>query len=221
MTTLAQPDPAWEAAYRRFETPAAEVRKFTARLRRLGVLAWPRYAAIAELFCGRGNGLVALERLGFTRLTGVDLSPALLADYDGPAACVAADARALPFDDGSFDVVIIQGGLHHLERLPDDLDLVLAEVVRVLGPDGRFVAVEPWTTPFLTAAHTACRCAPLRAAWPKMDALAGMIERERTTYDAWLGRPELVRKSLAAPFGAVKSWTARGKLYFEGRKPRA
>ena len=221
MSTLAHGDTAWEAAYRRFETPAAEVRKFTRRLRRLGAAAWPRDAEIAELFCGRGNGLVALDRLGFGRLTGVDRSPALLADYDGPATRVAADARDLPFVDRSFDVVIVQGGLHHLERLPDDLDRVLAEAARVLRPGGRLVAVEPWATPFLALAHAACRCAPLRAAWPKIDALAGMIERERATYDAWLASPALVRESLATHFGRSRSWTARGKLYFEGRKRRA
>lgn len=218
MTTLAPPDPAWEAAYRRFETQAEEVRKFTGRLRRLGAGRWPRSLEIAELFCGRGNGLVALERLGFTRLTGVDWSAALLDEYEGPADRVIADARALPLADGTFDVVIVQGGLHHVERLPDDLDRVLAEAARVLRPDGRFVAVEPWRTPYLSAAHAACRCGPLRAAWPKIDALAGMIDRERATYEAWLVRPALVRASLAAHFTVAQTWTGRGKLFYEGRR---
>src|ERR1700693_3052243 len=80
------PDP-WEAAYLRFETPEQEIQKFITRLNRMGATEWPRDAEIGELFCGRGNGLVALERLGFTRLEGVDLSPRLVAQYRGPAKC--------------------------------------------------------------------------------------------------------------------------------------
>jgi len=36
-------------------------------------------------FCQGGNGLIALQRLGFTRLEGVDLSPRLLAQFKGSA----------------------------------------------------------------------------------------------------------------------------------------
>src|SRR3982074_2773992 len=60
------PDP-WEAAYLRFESPEEEIRKFIKRLTRLGAPQWPRDAEIVELFCGRGNGLIALQRLRRTR----------------------------------------------------------------------------------------------------------------------------------------------------------
>ena len=53
----------WEAAYLRFETPEQEIQKFLKRLRKLGAGEWPSGAKIVELFCGRGNGLHALERL--------------------------------------------------------------------------------------------------------------------------------------------------------------
>ena len=76
---------AWEQAYLRFQSPEQEVRKFVRRLRKLGATDWPRDAAVVELFCGRGNGLRALERLGFSNLTGVDLSPSLANRYEGPA----------------------------------------------------------------------------------------------------------------------------------------
>ncbi len=56
----------------------------------------------------RGNGLVALERLGFTHIEGVDLSPRLLEQYKGPAKCTVADCRKLPFPDLSKDVLIVQ-----------------------------------------------------------------------------------------------------------------
>src|SRR6267143_1244854 len=109
----------WEAAYLRFESPEEEIRKFIRRLTRLGAPQWRRDAEIVELFCGRGNGLIALQRLGFTRLEGVDLSPRLLAQFKGSAKCTVADCRRLPFADRSKVVLIVQGGLHHLPSLPD------------------------------------------------------------------------------------------------------
>ena len=60
----------WEAAYLRFETPEQEISKFVARLKGLGAASWPQDARILELFCGRGNGLLALQRMGFARVSG-------------------------------------------------------------------------------------------------------------------------------------------------------
>src|SRR5260370_1306941 len=124
----------WEAAYLRFETPEEEIRKFTERLRRLGVSKWPRETNVVELFCGRGNGLHALARLGFRNIEGVDLSPRLLAEYTGEAPCYPGDCRELPFADKSKDAAIVQGGLHHVPILPDDLERVFAELRRGRRP---------------------------------------------------------------------------------------
>lgn len=211
----------WEAAYQRFETPEAEIRKFVARLRELGADSWSRDAHVVEIFCGRGNGLHALTQLGFTRLEGVDYSPALLARYTGPAACTVADCRALPFPDASRDILVVQGGLHHLPELPSDLNRSLDEVVRVLRPGGRFMVVEPWLTPFLRMVHAITFFPPARAAWGKLDALATMIEHERTTYEQWLGQPEVVLESLQRRFQVERCSMSWGKLRFVGRKAGA
>lgn len=208
---------AWEAAYRRFESAEEEVRKFERRLGRLGAGAWPRDSRVLELFCGRAHGLVALERMGFRRLVGGDLSTALLSEYRGPGALFTADARALPLASGSRDVVVIQGGLHHLPRLPEDLDRVLSEVRRVLADDGRLVVVEPWRTPFLDLVHWFCRRPLARRAWPKLDALATMIELEIDTYERWLDRPRVVSRSLESTFRPLRRRTGWGKLQFVGR----
>src|SRR5256885_13807495 len=93
--TVPSTDP-WEAAYLRFETPEQEIRKFIRRLQKLGASQWPRDAHIVELFCGRGNGLHALHRLGFRHLEGVDPSPPLLAQYKGPAPFPVGARRHLP-----------------------------------------------------------------------------------------------------------------------------
>ena len=209
---------AWEAAYQRFETPEQEIRKFISRLNEMGQADWPRDARVVEIFCGRGNGLHALTRLGFTRLEGVDYSPALLHRYSGPAVCTVADCRALPFPDASRDILIVQGGMHHLLQLPEDLDRVLIEVVRVLVPGGRFMVIEPWLTPFLRFVHWAAFFPPARRSWDKLDALATMIEHERVTYQQWLGQADNVLSSLRRHFRSERCVARWGKLRFLGRK---
>ena len=130
----------WEAAYLRFETPNQARAKILGRLKRFGAATWSPDAGILEIFCGSGAGLEALTELGFGNLDGMDLSGDLLARYDGPARTHVADCRSLPFETASRDVVIVHGGLHHLES-HDDVRAVLDEVHRVLVPGGRFCAV--------------------------------------------------------------------------------
>jgi SAM-dependent methyltransferase len=210
----------WEAAYLRFETPEGEIRKFTERLHRLGVSKWPRESNVVELFCGRGNGLHALARLGFRNFEGVDLSPRLLAEYTGAARCYAGDCRNLPFADKSKDAAIAQGGLHHLPVLPADLERVFAELCRVLRPGGHVVFVEPCLTPFLRFVHAVAENPLARRLSVKLDALATMIHYERETYENWLGRRgeiSLLANRYFAPEHESFAW---GKWNFVGR-PRA
>ncbi len=215
MQNVLSPDP-WEAAYLRFETPEEEIRKFIARLNRLGAPQWPRNAEIVELFCGRGNGLIALDRLGFTRVEGVDLSPRLIAQFKGSAKCIVADCRQLPYADRSKDVLIVQGGLHHLPTLPDDLDRTFSEMQRVLRIEARVVFVEPWLTPFLRFVHAILENLLARRLSKKLDALATMIQFERRTYDQWLTQPELILKIARTHFAPVHESFAWGKWNFIG-----
>jgi SAM-dependent methyltransferase len=208
----------WEEAYLRFETPEREIRKFIGRLTFMSAMRWPRNAKIVELFCGRGSGLRALHQLGFSQVEGIDLSPSLAAEYSGPGRVLVGDCRRLPFGNASRDILIVQGGLHHLPVLPDDLDRVLAEGARVLTEDGLFLLVEPWATPFLSVSHALCRSRTLRALSPKIDALASMIHYERKTYEQWLSQPKLILSSLAKTFRCERCHFRLGKIYFAGRK---
>lgn len=210
---------AWEAAYGRFETPDEERRKFERRLRSFGVETWPRALDVVEIFCGRGNGLEAWRRLGFCRLEGVDISESLLAQYQGDARLYVGDCRRLGFADASRDVVCVQGGLHHLPALPEDLSATVAEVWRVLRPGGRFLVVEPWATPFLRVVHAACRSRALGRVSGKLAALACMIDHERSGYFNWLSRPREILAVLTARFQPEIRRTAWGKLSWMGRKP--
>ena len=211
-------DTEWEAAYARFETPDEEIAKFTARFHKLGVDRLPRDLQVVDLFCGRGNGLQSLAVMGFSRLEGVDLSASLLEQSRGSAKLYVADCRELKFESDSKGLMIVQGGLHHLPSLPDDLEDVLSEVQRVLKPGGYFMVVEPWLTPFLRVVHTACSAGLLRQAWGKLDALACMIDRERTTYFKWLGQPRVIDSLLNRYFNCERRHVSFGELLFVGRK---
>ncbi|WP_223227680.1 class I SAM-dependent methyltransferase [Leifsonia xyli] len=107
-----------------------------------------RVAAFAELSgihdvldVATGTGLVlrALHsRSPSLRLTGVDLSPGMLAVARSvlpSAELIEADATVLPFPDASADLVTCVTGLHLFSRP----GAALAEWVRVLRPGGRAV----------------------------------------------------------------------------------
>ena len=201
----------WQRAYEEFETPEQERTKFERRLRALGVDTWDRDVLVTELFCGRGNALYAWEAFGFQRLEGLDFSAALAAQYRGAAQIYVGDARALPWPNLSRSVISIQGGLHHLS-LMRDLERTLGEIHRVLEPSGRLILVEPWPTPFLSTVHAACRVPLFRRRWRKLDALATMIELERSTYEDWLRRPRQILSAIEHLFEPSFLRVAWGKL---------
>ncbi len=211
-------DNVWEAAYRRFESPREEIEKFISRLQWFRADTWDSDLEIVELFCGRGNALVAWQRLGFSRVEGVDLSATLLGEYHGPAKCYVADCRQLPFENKSKDVLAVHGGLHHLPDLQNDLPTALDEAVRVLRPGGRMLVVEPWNTPFLKMVHMAASHPVARLAWDKLDAFQELYVHEQQTYDRWRNHPEFILELFRDRFDVEACAERWGKLYFLGRK---
>jgi SAM-dependent methyltransferase len=165
------------------------------RLRQLGASRWPRDAPVVSC-SGRGNAQ-ALEGLGFTNVTGVDLSPTLASRYDGSARVLVHDCRQLPFPDATYDVAVVHGGLHHLESLPDDLERTLSETRRVLRVGGRLVAVEPWRTPFLDLVHLVSERPAARVS-PKLDAYQTMQDLEAGTFNRWVSVPDMILGLLRA-----------------------
>ena len=91
-------------------------------------------SSVLDLGCGAGV-LALLKRKGVT-LSGVDLSPecALAARRNGYDLTCAAELTGLPFRADSFDYVVSLDVLGHVEF--GEKDAVLAEVARVLRPEG-------------------------------------------------------------------------------------
>lgn len=96
-------------------------------------------ATVLELGCGSAPCTQWLQgRARFA--TGFDLSSGMLSHAESGLPLVQADVLALPYRDGSFDVVFSAFG-----ALPfvANLDQALNEVHRVLHPHGRFVFSVP------------------------------------------------------------------------------
>ncbi|HET9864152.1 MAG TPA: malonyl-ACP O-methyltransferase BioC [Steroidobacteraceae bacterium] len=97
--------------------------------------------SVLDLGAGTGHGARALKRR-FPKATvvAVDIAPGMLAQARQQSRWlrrferVRADAYALPFADGAFDLVFSNLMLQWC----DDLDAVFAEIARVLKPGGLF-----------------------------------------------------------------------------------
>jgi len=91
-------------------------------------------STVLDLGCGAG--MLALLKRKQVTLTGVDLSPecSLAARRNGYDATFTAKLSRLPFPDASFDYVVSLDVLGHVGF--EEKDQVLAEIKRVLRPDG-------------------------------------------------------------------------------------
>lgn len=101
---------------------------------------WARGRRVLDVACGEGYGSALLAGAA-THVTGVDVSPASVEHarrtYAGipNLEFVPASCASLPFDPGSFDVVVTFETLEHIHEQVAFLD----EIARVLEPDGVLV----------------------------------------------------------------------------------
>ncbi len=98
---------------------------------------------VLEIGCGLGTDGARFARAG-ALYTGVDLTEAAVSlarrrfELEGlPGEFRVADAEALEFEEGSFDLVYSHGVLHHTP----DARAAVKEIRRVLAPSGRAVVM--------------------------------------------------------------------------------
>ena len=102
----------------------------------LGLTPLSPRARVLDAGCGNGRYLSALRRRGIIA-TGCDLSLGMLRSAGAHPRLVQADAGALPFVSGSFDVAIAAHMLYHV----DEPAVAAAELRRVLRSGGVLLAV--------------------------------------------------------------------------------
>jgi len=147
---------------------------------------------VLEVACGAGHGLgwIANEAAW---VVGGDYTPSLLesarAHYGMRVPLVRLDAQALPFRDGSFDVILLFEALYYLQAP----ERVLAECRRVLGPSGtllissvncRWADFNP--SPFSVKYYSA----------PELRALLAAHGFETEVYGAFSVAPDTVRDKI-------------------------
>ena len=96
---------------------------------------------VLDVACGGGYLLMEAERAGL-RSFGIDIADAALARakrFAPKSDLRRGDAEALPYADGSFEIVTCLGSLEHFLDPPKALE----EMRRVLAPGGRAIVVVP------------------------------------------------------------------------------
>lgn len=135
----------------------SKVTKLRVRDRLLDSLVWRGDERVLDVGCGRGlMAIGAAHRAPKGEITGVDIwrqedqsansAEAFFenARLEGVAERVrveTADMRSLPFADAAFDVILSHWAVHNLDA-EAERDRALAEMARVLKPDGVIVLVD-------------------------------------------------------------------------------
>ena len=99
-----------------------------------------------DLGCGSGAFTKRLEPFGL-RLTGMDISPRLIRranETSGPnLEYIVGDIMETGLPEGSFDIVVYSGVLHHFPTAEDRIR-TLREGRRLLRPGGKLFAYDPY-----------------------------------------------------------------------------
>ena len=150
---------------------------------------FPRGVRIMEIGCGTGYAMLNLGLAGvLEEAWGCDISQGML-DVCGDNAqslgikahLQQADAESLPYEDGSFDLVIGHAVLHHLP----DLDASFREIHRVLKPGGRCVVAGEPTVVGHRLARVAKATASFALKWyARLGGRLGKRRIELRAYDA-------------------------------------
>ena len=112
--------------------------------------------SILDIATGTGDLAIALVKTGAKKIVGLDISPGMLAvgkdkindkKLNSTIEMVVGDSEKLTFEDNSFDAVTVSFGVRNFETL----NTGMAEILRVLKPNGTLVVLEtsvPTKTPY-------------------------------------------------------------------------
>lgn len=120
------------------------------------IVAKTKPVTILDIATGTGDLAISLVKTDAKKIVGLDISDGMLEvgrkkistkNLDDKITMVIGDSEDLPFEDNSFDAITVAFGVRNFETLEKGL----AEIYRVLKPQGIFVILEtsvPTKAPF-------------------------------------------------------------------------
>lgn len=102
---------------------------------------------ILDIATGTGDLAIAMTQTGAEKIIGLDISPGMLEvgkekivdkNLQDTIEMVVGDSEDLPFEDNTFDAITVGFGVRNFENLEKGL----AEIYRVLKPEGTFMVLE-------------------------------------------------------------------------------
>ena len=111
------------------------------------IVAKTKPQSILDIATGTGDLAINLSKTNAKKIIGLDISAGMLEvgkqkvtnkNLDGVIDMVIGDSENLPFEDNTFDAITVAFGVRNFEHLEKGL----AEILRVLKPNGIFVILE-------------------------------------------------------------------------------
>lgn len=102
---------------------------------------------ILDIATGTGDLAIAMTQTGAEKIIGLDISPGMLEvgkekisekNLQNTIEMMVGDSEDLPFEDNTFDAITVGFGVRNFENLEKGL----AEIHRVLKPNGTFMVLE-------------------------------------------------------------------------------
>jgi len=184
--------------------------------------------AIADVGGGTGHYAAWLSALGH-RVALIDPVPKHIDQAKrkakgtaNPFNCLLGEARELPFEAASIDVVVLHGPLYHLQQQKDRL-LALKEAYRVLKRGGTVLGFAiTHAASAVAALHSSmihqpqvfsmCRSELLTGQHDPLEGVPGMLPR------AYFHRPSLLVEELeAAAFATTGLYAVEGLAWMDGQ----
>ena len=103
--------------------------------------------SILDIATGTGDLAILMTKTNANKIIGIDISEGMLdvgrqkiaeQNLSQKIEMVLGDSEKMPYDDSSFDAITVAFGIRNFEHL----EIGLAEILRVLKPNGIFVILE-------------------------------------------------------------------------------
>ncbi len=113
----------------------------------LKIIAQTNPKTILDIATGTGDLAILMTQTGAEKITGLDISSGMLEvgrkkikerSLENKIEMVLGDSENIPYPDNSFDAITVAFGVRNFETLEKGL----AEILRVLKPNGVFVILE-------------------------------------------------------------------------------